>query len=181
MCGVELHVIQIPLTSNNNLFQECPYDNHTDAAELRKGRVRSYLVTYTITPDCPCGCPDVTTYILENYLIIDNATESDAGDYTFTANIHGADPTTIQRNFSTIVGIYYSTYVISHHGSSCSYYSICVHIFLPPECRDGRDAEEFRKAITSAACDYSYFDLLNFRRDTRSRHGKAGASKWFLS
>ena len=103
--------MQIPLRFNNNLFQECPYDNHTDAAELRRGRVRSYLVTYTITPNCSCGCPDVTTYILENYLIIDNATESDAGDYTFTANIHGADPTTIQRNF-TIVGIYYSTYVI---------------------------------------------------------------------
>ena len=176
--------MQIPLTFNNNLFQECLYDNHTDAAELRRGRVRSYLVTYTITPNCSCGCPDVTTYILENYLIIDNATESDAGDYTFTANIHGADPTTIQRNFSTIVGIYYSTYVmshLSHHGSSSSYYSICVHIFLPPECRDGRDAEEFRKAITSAACDYRYFDLINFRRDTRSRHGMTGASKWFLS
>ena len=116
--GVEL---QIPLTSNNNLFQECHYDNHIDAAELRRGRVRFYLVTYTITPDCPCGCPNATTYILENYLIIDNTTESDAGDYTFTANIHGADPTTIHKNFSTIVGIYYSTYVISHR-SSCFFY-----------------------------------------------------------
>ena len=88
------------------LFQECGDDEHPSTAELRKKRVRSYIFRRKITPDCSCGCRAATTFILECYLIIDNATVSDAGEYTFTAIILGRDRTTLQRNFSIEVGMF---------------------------------------------------------------------------
>ena len=95
------------------LFQQCEDDEHPSADELRKKRVRSYIFRRTITPDCPCGCRAATTFILENYLIIDNANVSDAGEYTFTANIFGRDPTTLQRNFSIEVGMFFNTKILT--------------------------------------------------------------------
>ena len=95
------------------LFQQCGDDPHTGADELRKKRVRSYVFRRSITPDCPCRCQAATTFILECYLIIDNATVSDAGEYTFTANIFGRDSTTLQRNFNIVVGMFISAAIMA--------------------------------------------------------------------
>ena len=105
------------------LFQKCGDDKHTGAVELRKKRVRSYIFSRTITPDCPCGCLAATTFILECHLIIDNATLSDVGEYTFTATIFGRDPTTLQRNLNIVVGMFISTAIMafSHNSSHFSF------------------------------------------------------------
>ena len=101
------------------LFQECDDDKHNGAVELRKKRVRSYIFRRTITPDCRAE----TTFILECYLIIDNATVSDAGEYTFTASIFGGDPTKLQRNLNIVVGMFISTAIMafSHNSSHFSF------------------------------------------------------------
>ena len=47
---------------------------------LRRNRVRSYKITQTINEECVGS----SIFSLETYLIIDNATESDAGTYEVT-------------------------------------------------------------------------------------------------
>ena len=47
---------------------------------LRKNRIRSYVLTRTLNEECVGS----SIYSLETYLIIDNATESDAGTYEVT-------------------------------------------------------------------------------------------------
>ena len=81
------------------LFQECKPDTHPDADKLKRKRVRLY--THLRTTDHDCG--GTISYTRENYLIIDNATGSDAGDYSVT--VHGAG-ITMQKNFSIVVGTY---------------------------------------------------------------------------
>lgn len=81
------------------LFQECRPDNHSDADELKRKRVRLYTHIRTTDRDCR----GAVSYTRENYLIIDNATGSDAGDYSVT--VYGADKT-MQKNFSIVVGTY---------------------------------------------------------------------------
>ena len=43
-------------------------------------------------------------------------------------------------------------------------------------CPDGHE-EEFRRAVASAACNYTDSDLEDFKNETRWRHGKTERSK----
>lgn len=44
-------------------------------------------------------------------------------------------------------------------------------------CPDGRDELEFRRAVASAACNYTHSDLEDFKNETRWRHGRTERSK----
>ena len=83
-------------------FQECRPDTHPGADELRRKRVRLYTHLRGIDHDCR----GAISYTRENYLIIDNATGSDAGDYSFTVTIHDTVSITMQRNFSIVIGTF---------------------------------------------------------------------------
>ena len=96
------------------LFQECRPDTHPGADELRGKRVRLYTHLRTIDRDCR----GAISYTQENYLIIDNATGSDAGDYSVT--VHGAG-ITMQKNFSIVVGMFGIYLYFSHNASNCLY------------------------------------------------------------
>ena len=43
-------------------------------------------------------------------------------------------------------------------------------------CPDGHE-EEFRRAVASAACNYTDSDLEDFKNETQWRHGKTKRSK----
>ena len=51
-------------------------DTHPDTPRIRSNRVRTYVITRTITE-----CVGSSLYSLKTYLIVDNATEGDAGTY----------------------------------------------------------------------------------------------------
>ena len=44
-------------------------------------------------------------------------------------------------------------------------------------CPDGRDEQEFRRAVASAACNYTRSDIEDFKNETRWRHGRTEKSK----
>ena len=44
-------------------------------------------------------------------------------------------------------------------------------------CPNGRDKQEFRRAVASAACNYTHSDLEDFKNETRWRHGRTERSK----
>ena len=44
-------------------------------------------------------------------------------------------------------------------------------------CPDGREELEFRRAVASAACNYTRSDLEDFKNKTRWRHGETERSK----
>ena len=67
--------------------QQCQNDSHPGAADLMKNRIRVYRSTRIFTLD---GCPSATLYRLESYLIIDNVTDMDNGEYTFNVTVTGS-------------------------------------------------------------------------------------------
>ena len=44
-------------------------------------------------------------------------------------------------------------------------------------CPNGRDEQEFRRAVASAACNYTHSDLEDFKNETRWKHGRTERSK----
>ena len=52
-----------------------------------KNRIRVYRTTRIFTLD---GCQSATLYRLKSYLIIDNVTDMDNGEYTFNVTVTGS-------------------------------------------------------------------------------------------
>ena len=66
--------------------QQCQNDSHLGAADLMTNRIRIYLTTRIFTLD---GCQSHTVYRIKSlgYLIIDNVTDMDNGEYTFNVTV----------------------------------------------------------------------------------------------
>ena len=56
---------------------ECGNHTHPDGDKLRSQRVRFYVMSRKLNSECVGS----SVYSLETYLIVDNATEADAGVY----------------------------------------------------------------------------------------------------
>ena len=77
-------------------------DTHTDAPRKRLRRVRSYFFSRVSST----GCLGPDTYSLESYLIVDNATVSDSGNYTFRVTTNTFPPRTVQEDINVVIGNY---------------------------------------------------------------------------
>ena len=98
------------------LPQECHNDSHPEADNLKQQRIRLYHTKDVIHQD---DCQSTIVYKLKSYLIIDNATEEDSGEYTInvTTTYPGFTPITVTRSVYTKI----SMIVLL----CCSYVTIC--------------------------------------------------------
>ena len=85
-----------------SLFQECWIDPSTDAHSKRLQHVRSYFLSRVSST----GCLGPAAYTLESYLIVDNATVSDSGNYTFSVTTNTFPPRTVQEDINILIGKY---------------------------------------------------------------------------
>ena len=81
-------------------------DTHPDTPRIRSNRVRTYVITRRIITECVGS----SLYSLERYLIVDNATEGDAG--TYLVNV-----TTPQYNEIGQVNVSIGKYIIHYTAS----------------------------------------------------------------
>lgn len=78
-----------------HLFQEeCNRHPHPDRDFLKSQRVRMYVINPVQSSS---GCGSANVYLVDSYLIIDNATFSDSGEYMFSV---GRQPYTSTQNIS---------------------------------------------------------------------------------
>ncbi|CAI8045528.1 hypothetical protein GBAR_LOCUS25183, partial [Geodia barretti] len=85
-----------------SLHEECQNDTHPGAVLLRQERIRAYRTTRVVELD---GCQASFFYRLETYLIIDNATAEDSGEYIFNLTVThtGSDPITVARSVNVSI------------------------------------------------------------------------------
>lgn len=85
------------------MFQECHNDTHPEDSTLREQRIRAYRST-RIRLD---GCQIPLLYRLECYLIIDNVTVEDEGEYIFNTTTHyiGYPPINVARSVNISITI----------------------------------------------------------------------------
>ena len=95
-----------------SLLQECQNDTHPAVPELRKQRIRVYRTTRLVQLD---GCQTSFIYRLEAYLIIDNVTEEDSGEYIFNTTVThaGFAPITATRNVNVSISMSHSPLLLS--------------------------------------------------------------------
>ena len=69
---------------------------------MRQERIRTYRTTRVVELD---GCQSSFFYRLETYLIIDNATAEDSGEYIFNSTVThtGSDPITVARSVNVSI------------------------------------------------------------------------------
>ena len=94
---------------NGHYFDCCCYhrtqDTHSEADLLRQKRIRAYRTTRVVQLD---GCQSSFFYHLDAYLVVDNTTVEDSGEYIFNSTVThtGALPITITRSVNVSVGKY---------------------------------------------------------------------------
>jgi hypothetical protein len=86
----------------NAKVEECRYDPHPNAVSLRQGRIKAYRTTRIVQLD---GCQTGFIYRLETYLIIENTTEKDSGEYIFnmTSTHASHSPITVARGVNVSI------------------------------------------------------------------------------
>ena len=84
----------------NVFLQECFTDNHPDVEELKKQRIRVFTFISTLSEQCLGS----RVYSLKTYLIIDNATITDAGTYIIEITFGSINPITVQQEINVVVG-----------------------------------------------------------------------------
>ena len=106
--------------------QECQNDTHPEAAQLRKERVRAYRTTRVVQLD---GCQTNFIYRVEAYLIVDQVTEEDSGEYIFnTTIIHtGFSPITVTRSVNVSISEFCSLLTLSSESRECFSYRLPSH------------------------------------------------------
>lgn len=83
------------------LLQSCGNDTHPDVELLREKRIRSYFYSRTISENCLGS----SVFSIETYLIIDNATDEDAGRYIVNVTSLNARVFSAVEEVTVIVGM----------------------------------------------------------------------------
>ena len=102
-----MHLGNLVLYGITFLPQECHIDNHPETENLRQQRIRVYHTTDVTHQD---DCQNIIIYKLKSYLIIDNATEEDSGEYTLevTTTYPGFTPITLIRSVQSTISMCFS-------------------------------------------------------------------------
>jgi hypothetical protein len=96
-------------------LEECRSDPRHHAEFLRQERIRVYLTTQTVQLD---GCQTSYIYRLQCYIVIDNVTAEDSGEYVLcmTTTYTGLSPITVTRSVDVSVSTF--------PGSHCFHYRL---------------------------------------------------------
>ena len=79
----------------------CTTDNLPNVAEQKKQRIRLYFILTTLGEQCLGS----NIYSVKTYLIIDNATSADAGNYTVNITFGAINPDIVEQIINVIVGM----------------------------------------------------------------------------
>ena len=79
----------------------CTIANHPGIVELKDRRIRFYFLSTILSEQCLGS----KIYTVRTYLVIDDATSDDAGNYTFNITFGSASPIILEETIDVVVGM----------------------------------------------------------------------------